>query len=392
MKYRLDKKGNKISILSYGCMRFTKTKGKIDLEKAEKEIMEAISGGVNYFDTAYIYGGSEMALGSILKRNNCREDIYIATKLPHYMIKSRSSIDKHFDEQLARLQTDYIDYYLVHMLTDVRTWSKLTDLGIVDWLKEKMQSRQIRNIGFSYHGNTDMFIQLLDTYDWDFCQIQYNYMDEYSQAGRKGLRYATKKGVPVIIMEPLRGGKLVDMLPAAAKDLFAGAKSKRTPAEWAFRWLWDQPEVTTVLSGMNSLEMIKENIKVANEAEPGQLTTEDYRLFEQVKDEINRKMKVGCTGCGYCMPCPMEVDIPGTFRCYNVKYMENVRTAVKEYIMCTAFRENSSSASSCVKCGKCVSHCPQNIDIPVILEQAKRELETPVYKIVRKIVQIFHIW
>jgi len=392
MKYRLDKKGNKISILGYGCMRFTKTKGKIDLEKAEKEVMEAIAQGVNYFDTAYVYGGSEVTLGSILKRNNCRKDIYIATKLPHYLIKSRSSMEKHFNEQLSRLQTDYIDYYLMHMLTDVETWNKLSGLGIIDWIKEKMDSGQIRNIGFSYHGNADMFIQLLDAYDWDFCQIQYNYMDENSQAGRKGLQYANDKGLPVIIMEPLRGGKLVDMLPAAARDVFAGAKPKRTPAEWAFRWLWDQPEVTTVLSGMNSIEMVRENIKVASEATPGQLTAEDFQLFEQVKNEINRKTKVGCTGCGYCMPCPKGVDIPGTFRCYNVKYTENKSTAAMEYMMCTAFRKNPSSASLCVKCGKCVSHCPQHIDIPAELEQAKKELETPGYKIARKAVQILRFW
>jgi uncharacterized protein len=237
MQYRTDRNGNKLSILGYGCMRFTKKGTSIDLDKAEKEVMEAIHNGVNYFDTAYVYGGSEIALGEILKRNSCREQVFIATKLPHYMVKSKNSLEKYFTEQLKRLQTDYVDYYLMHMLTDVDTWERLKALGVVEWIKEKMDKGQIKNIGFSYHGNTDMFIRLMDAYDWDFCQIQYNYIDEHSQAGRRGLEYASKKGVPVIVMEPLRGGRLVNLLPEKAKDIFKQDSKKRTPAEWAFRWL-----------------------------------------------------------------------------------------------------------------------------------------------------------
>lgn len=263
MKYRKDKKGNKISILGYGCMRFNKKNGSTIIDKAEKEVMEAINNGVNYFDTAYVYPGNEAALGEILKRNNCRDKIYIATKLPHYMVKSKKDLEKYFNEQLRRLQTDYIDYYLMHMLTDVKTWERLKALGAQEWLKEKVESGKIRNVGFSYHGNTDTFIELLEVYDWDFCQIQYNYLDEHSQAGRRGLEAASKKGLPVIIMEPLRGGRLVNLLPDKAKSIIKESSRKRTPAEWAFRWLWNQPEVTCVLSGMNSLEMVRENIKVA---------------------------------------------------------------------------------------------------------------------------------
>lgn len=203
MNYRKDKYGNDISILGYGCMRFSRTAGKIDLEKAEKEILTAFHHGVNYYDTAYVYGGSEAALGTILKRNHIRKQVYIATKLPHYLIKATDSLDKYFKEQLRRLQTNYVDYYLMHMLTDVQTWERLKSLGILEWLEEKKKSGAIRQVGFSYHGNSDMFCQLVDAYDWDFCQIQYNYMDENSQAGRKGLQYANKKGLPVIIMEPL---------------------------------------------------------------------------------------------------------------------------------------------------------------------------------------------
>lgn len=392
MQYRTDRKGNKISILSYGCMRFTKKGNSIDVDKAEKEVMEAIEKGVNYFDTAYVYGGSEIALGEILKRNSCRERVFIATKLPHYMVKSKSSLEKYFAEQLKRLQTDYVDYYLMHMLTDIDTWERLKALGVEEWIKEKMDKGQIRNIGFSYHGNTDMFIKLMDAFDWDFCQIQYNYIDEHSQAGRRGLEYASKKGVPVIVMEPLRGGRLVNLLPEKAKDIFKQDLRKRTPAEWAFRWLWNQQAVTSVLSGMNSLEMLKENIRVASEVKADEFSEADFALIEQVKNEINKNIKVGCTGCGYCMPCHKGVDIPGAFHSYNMIYSENRKSAWRDYIMCTVMRKTPSSASQCVDCGKCEKHCPQHIEIRKELKNVKKELETPVYKIARAAVGVFKLW
>lgn len=188
------------------------------------------------------------------------------------MVKSKNSLDKYFTEQLNRLQTDHVVYYLMHMLTDLQTWERLKSLGVEEWIKEKLDKGQIRNIGFSYHGNTDMFIKLLDAYDWDFCQIQYNYIDEHSQAGRRGLDYANKKGIPVIIMEPLRGGRLVNLLPEKAKDIFKQDSRNRTPAEWAFRWLWNQQAVTCILSGMNSLEMVKENISIASKVKVGEFS------------------------------------------------------------------------------------------------------------------------
>ena len=224
MKYRTDKYGNEISVLGYGCMRFTKSAGSIDMEKAERELMAAYHAGVNYYDTAYIYGGSEAAIGKIFEKNGIREKINIATKLPHYLMNSLESIEKCFQEELARLRTDYIDYYLMHMLNDVKTWEKLVDMGILEWIREKKESGAIRQIGFSYHGNSDSFCKVVDAYDWDFCQIQYNYLDENAQAGRKGLNHAAEKGLPVIIMEPLRGGKLVNNLPEKAKKLFAYMK------------------------------------------------------------------------------------------------------------------------------------------------------------------------
>ena len=259
-----------------------------DLDKAEKEVMAAIEAGVNYFDTAYVYAGNEVAVGEILHRNHCREKINLATKLPHYLIKSIDGVEKMFQEELRRLQTDYIDYYLMHMLTDIPTWEKLKKLGMEEWIREKKASGQIRQIGFSYHGNSAMFCQLVDAYDWDFCQIQYNYMDEHSQAGVEGLCYANRKGLPVIIMEPLRGGRLVNLLPESAKELFRRDEKHRTPAELALKWLYDQPEVTCVLSGMNSMEMVEQNVKTASESLVGCLTESDQELIEKVKAELQK--------------------------------------------------------------------------------------------------------
>lgn len=388
MNYRKDRYGNDISILGFGCMRFTKNGTKIDIDKAEKEIMEAYKAGVNYFDTAYVYGGSEETIGEIFERNQIRDKIKIATKLPHYLIKNEKSMDNFFAEELKRLRTDYVDYYLMHMLTDVQTWERLKKLGIVEWLEEKKKSGAIKQVGFSYHGNSDMFCQLLDAYDWDFCQIQYNYMDENSQAGRTGLNYAHEKGLPVIIMEPLRGGKLVNLLPKEATDIFEKYPISHTPAQWAFRWLWNQPEVTCVLSGMNSVEMVKDNVETASNVSVGELTEKEEEMLQNVVKAINSKMKVGCTGCRYCMPCPKGVDIPGTFSAYNRRYSEGKKAALFDYFMSTALRKDSTAASNCVGCGKCEQHCPQNIPIREELKNAKKVLEGPAYKAGRKIVEI----
>lgn len=387
MNYRKDKYGNKISILGYGCMRFTQKGGRIDVEKAEREILAAVKGGVNYFDTAYVYPGSEKVLGEVLAKNGLREQIKIATKLPHYLIKKKESMDKYFSEQLNRLQTDYVDYYLMHMLSDIKTWEKLVDMGILDWLEDKKKSGAIGQVGFSYHGNTEMFCELVDAYDWDFCQIQYNYMDEHSQAGRKGLQYASQKGLPVVIMEPLRGGKLVNRLPEEAKKIFQEYSVKYTPVQWALRWLWNQPEVTCVLSGMNDLAMVEDNVGTASTAHVGDLKEQEDAMLKRVVAAINAKMKVGCTGCRYCMPCPQNVDIPGTFSAYNRRYSEGKRSALIEYTMCTAIRNTSSAASNCIGCGKCEMHCPQHIPIRQELKNASKVLETPLYKAARFVVK-----
>ena len=381
MKYRQDKYGNQISQLGYGCMRFTKKGGSADYEKAEAEVLRAIELGVNYFDTAYIYPGNEECLGKILANNHVREKINIATKLPQYMIKTKAAIDKTFEEELRRLRTDYIDYYLMHMFTDIQEWENIKALGIEDWIKEHKANGSIRQIGFSYHGDTDMFLKILDAYDWDFCQIQYNYMDEHSQAGRKGLMAAAKKGIPVIIMEPLRGGKLVNQLPEEALTLMKDSERAYSAAEWGLRWLWDQPEVTCILSGMNSMEMVEENIRIASEVEAGQFTDSDFELIENVKSIIRQKEKVGCTGCRYCMPCPKGVDIPGIFHYYNLTALQKKSSARFEFARNLGIRQEPVFASQCIGCGKCEMHCPQHINIREKLKEADRELRPLPYKI-----------
>ncbi|MEA4892887.1 MAG: aldo/keto reductase [Peptococcaceae bacterium] len=392
MQYRPDKKGRPVSILGYGCLRFTKTAGRVDLIKAEEEIMAAVRAGVNYFDTAYVYPGSEAALGRILEKNRCREKVMIATKLPHYLVKSREGLEKLFLEELRRLRTDYVDYYLMHMLTDLETWQRLESLGIREWLAEQQAAGRIGGVGFSYHGHREAFQQLVDAYPWDLCQIQYNYLDEHSQAGRKGLEYARAKGLPVIVMEPLRGGKLVELLPREAKAMIRRNPRRYSAAEWGLRWLWDQEAVTCVLSGMNSLAMVKENCRVADQVRPGGFTAEDFALIEGVKEAARAATKAACTGCGYCMPCPRNVDIPGTFTCYNAMYAESPKAGRKDYLRCTALRKRQSSASFCAGCGKCESRCPQGLPVRRLLAEAAGELETPYYRLVRWAVKRFGLW
>ena len=381
MQYRNDRHGNALSILGFGCMRFTKKGGSIDIDKAEKEILAAYEAGVNYYDTAYAYAGSEAAIGEIFERNHMRENIKIATKLPQYLIGSRAALDRCFNEELSRLRTSYVDYYLMHHLTDVAMWEKLKNVGILEWIAEKKRSGAIRNIGFSYHGNTDNFLKILNDYDWDICQIQYNYLDEVSQAGVAGLKAAAAKGIPVVIMEPLRGGKLVNMLPESARTIMRDSGRNWSPAEWGLRWLYNQPEVTVVLSGMNSLEMVRENCRTASVAAAGHLTDTDFATLSAVKQKILEREKVGCTGCRYCMPCPRGVDIPGAFRCYNAMYIESRHQGRFQYAQTVGLTKEPAFASQCIQCGKCEQHCPQSIPIREKLKEADKALRPLPYKI-----------
>jgi len=389
MQYRKDKYGKDLSVLGFGCMRFTKKGNALDLEKAEKEIMTAFRAGVNYYDTAYIYPGSEVLLGTVLERNGIRNRVCIATKLPQYMVSSLSGAEKTFREELSRLRTDYIDYYLMHMLTDVAQWERLKQMGIQDWIAEKKASGMIRNIGFSYHGNTENFLSILEDYDWDFCQIQYNYLDETTQAGVRGLKAAAAKGIPVIIMEPLRGGKLVSLLPPEARKAMAENEREWSPAAWAFRWLFNQPEVTVVLSGMNSVDMVNENIETADTAFPGDLKEADFALLEKVKAMIRAREKVGCTACRYCMPCPKGVDIPGIFRCYNAMYSEGKSDGRFQFAQTVGLTRRPAFATQCVGCGKCEKHCPQGIPIREKLKEADKALRPLPYKIGINVARAF---
>ena len=389
MQYRTDKNGNRLSVLGFGCMRFAQKGRSIDLAETERQIMEAFRSGVNYYDTAYIYPGSEAALGEIVQRNGIRDEIFIATKLPQYLVGSRAALDRYFNEQLSRLRTDHIDYYLMHHLTDVAMWEKLKAVGVLEWIAEKKQSGAIRNIGFSYHGNTDGFVRILDDYDWDMCQIQYNYFDEYAQAGVDGLKAAAKKGVPVVIMEPLRGGKLVNMLPQDAKDEIEASGRGWSPAEWSFRWLYDQPEVTVVLSGMNTLDMVRENCRTADSARAGAFTDADRDVLRRVTEAIRASDKVGCTGCRYCMPCPKGVDIPGTFRCYNAMFIESPSQGRFQYAQTVGLTKEPAFASQCIQCGKCEKHCPQELPIREKLKEADKALRPLPYRIGINIVRKF---
>ena len=374
MLYRKDKHGDELSILGYGCMRFSRKGTGVDIEKTEQELLTAYRAGVNYFDTAYIYPGSEAALGEILERNGIRDRVRIATKLPQYLVKSRESLDKYLGEELSRLRTDRVDYYLMHHLTDIAQWERLKTVGVLDWIAEKKAAGTIRNIGFSYHGNSDNFLKILADYDWDFCQIQYNYLDEHTQAGVTGLKAAAARGIPVIIMEPLRGGKLVDRLPEQAKKLMAAHERGWSPAEWGLNWLWDQPEVTVVLSGMNSLAMVEQNVRTASRAAVGTFTEDDRAFLQRILGIIREKEKVGCTGCRYCMPCPKGVDIPGIFSSYNLMYTESKLSGRRHFAQAVALSAEPAFASQCIKCGKCEKHCPQGIPIREKLQEADRAL------------------
>jgi len=391
MRYRNNRVGEPISILGYGCMRFSHKGTNLDYEKAEAELLRAKELGVNYFDTAYVYPGSEELLGRFLEEHACREEVSVATKLPQYMVRKLATADRYFDEELRRLRTDYIDYYLMHMVTDVQQWRNLCALGIEEWIAQKKASGAIRHIGFSFHGSTDLFLQMLDAYDWDFCQIQYNYMDETTQAGRAGLQAAARKGIPVIIMEPLRGGRLATGLPREAQRAFAESGRAWSPAEWGLRWLWDQPEVTCVLSGMNSLEMVEQNCAVASEVQAGELTEADHATLERVKEAIRASERVGCTGCGYCMPCPQGVDIPALFRCYNHMYTEGKNNGRQEYWQTVSLRKQKAFARQCVGCGKCERHCPQGIEIRKQIRIADRELRPLPWRIVGDVARLWAV-
>lgn len=384
MKYRVNVKNkDQLSVLGFGCMRYPKKGSAIDVEKTHALIISAIESGVNYFDTAYIYnrGKSESILGDVLAKGY-RDRVKIATKIPPFLVKKNADLDKIFFTELERLQTDRIDYYLIHMLSDLGMWERLKELGIVEWIQEKKKNGQVVNIGFSYHGGPQEFVRLIDAFDWDFCQIQYNYLDENNQAGKSGLMYAASKGIPVMVMEPLRGGTIVDGLPKEVRNLWANARPKRSIAEWALRWVWNHREVTLLLSGMNTQEQLEENVRIASEISENSLSQQELSLYPKAMQILSEKTKVNCTACGYCMPCPSGVNIPTCFDVYNQKHMGNRKGSMAKYFMNTgAASTHPSYASLCIHCRQCESHCPQSIPISDKMSDVAKSMEGPIFKI-----------
>lgn len=394
MQYRLDpRSGARLSALGFGCMRFpANALGRIDAEATEALVLDAVQRGVNYFDTAYLYRGSEEVLGAIVEKNGLRDDIFIATKLPHVSCASVEDCDRTFSVQLERLRTDRVDYYLIHNVMSFEQWERLVKMGIEGWIAEKKRTGAIGRIGFSFHGSQADFMRMIDAYDWDFCQIQYNYLNENYQAGRAGLEAAAKRNLSVIVMEPLLGGKLASGLPREALQAFEKVDPDATPAAWALRWVWDHPQVTVVLSGMNELSQLAENAAIAERALPGSMSEVEHAALSDAIDAISKSYRVPCTGCNYCMPCPKGINIPALFSAYNTSFVTGRFTGIYQYVVAAGGTgDDPRLASNCVACGACMKKCPQRIDIPVSLGDVRRRLQPfflpPALKVMKRVMR-----
>ena len=380
MLYRKMKNtGDTLSILGYGCMRFPEKRGKIDKEKATRQLHYAIDQGINYFDTAFPYhmGESEPFLGQALTKEQ-KKKVKIATKLPAGSVRVEEDMEKILDNQLKKLKVDCIDYYLLHGL-DKFNWEHFKKFDVLNFLDKIKIKGKVINTGFSFHDDTATFKKIVDSYDWHFCQIQYNYMDVSHEAGTNGLEYAIKKGLGIIIMEPLRGGTLTYKIPKEIQEVWNESDIKRSPAEWAFRWLWNRSEITVILSGMNNDEHINENLKIANQGLPNSLTEKELSLFKRVRDLYHKLLDIKCTGCRYCIPCPAGVNIPACFDLYNrIKFYKEAKfyNIFKYGYHLGGFdKRKKEYASQCINCGKCIEKCPQKINIPLSLKKVSKELE-----------------
>jgi uncharacterized protein len=374
----MPKTGDSLSILGFGAMRLPGGQFRPDEAESIKQIRSAIDQGVNYIDTAWPYHGgkSEAIVGKALT-DGYRAKVKIADKLPYWLCESREDMDYYLDAQLERLGDTVIDYYLIHAINGA-PWKRMVELGVIDFLDDAKASGKIIHAGFSFHGARDDFKAIVDGYDWEFCQIQLNILDEHNQAGVEGLEYAASKDIGVIVMEPLRGGLLAGKQPDAIQDIYDRATTKRSNAEWALRWVWNHPGVITVLSGMNTEEQIAENTRVASDAQVGSLTEQETDLISEVRDKYRSLTKVPCTGCQYCMPCPRDINIPLIFSLYNEKHLFGRKLWPQiQYLLFTAGMQGKTPAraSQCVTCGKCIAHCPQGIDIPAELANVRKEFE-----------------
>jgi len=372
MKYRsFGKLDWKVSALGFGAMRLPticNDAAKIDESEAIKMVRYAIDHGVNYIDTAYPYhgGNSEAFVGKALK-DGYRENVKLATKMPTWLVNSWQDMDKYLEEQLQRLKTD-IDFYLLHGLTKER-WQKLQKLDVTGWAERKIDEGKFRHVGFSFHDEYDVFKNIVDSYEnWTLCQIQYNYADSEYQAGTRGLRYAASKGLAVVVMEPIAGGRLTMKPPKPIQDMWSMARVRRTQAEWALLWVWNHPEVSVALSGMSTMQQVKENVETASHSDTGKLTGEELSFIDQIAKEYKKTGFIGCTACKYCSPCPEGVNITEIISLYNEFYIRSMSDEVKakywEHIT------PESQAKRCVGCGKCEELCPQQLPIRDIIKRA----------------------
>lgn len=379
MKYRrLGKLDWKPSALGFGAMRLPyrdDDRGDIKEDEAIEMIRWAVDNGVNYIDTAWPYhdGVSEELVGKALK-DGYREKVKVATKLPSWDVEDSDDPDEILEKQLEKLDVKKIDFYLLHALSR-KHWKSYQslDIDIFEWMKEKREEGKIDYLGFSFHDDLDIFKEIVDTYNWDFCQIQYNYLDQEFQAGREGLKYASSKGLGVVIMEPLRGGKLAKEPPEEVQEIWDEAGETREPVGWALKWLWNQPEVSLVLSGMSDLEQVKENVKYASESDVGHFSAEELQIVDKVAEKYRELSPVECTGCNYCVPCPNDVSIPRNFRIYNQAEIYNEYEKYKE--TWDEDMDDESKASNCIRCGQCEEKCPQNLKIMDLLEDVEEYFE-----------------
>lgn len=371
---------DKLSALGFGTLRMPTKNGKIDYSQAEELIRKAVECGINYFDTAFMYNEAEEALGKALEKVG-RQNVYIATKAPVPSIKSRETFDEIFIKQLMRLNTGWIDYYMMHNVSSYEDYSRLRDLGFWDFISQQKANGSIRHAGFSYHGNLLDFKKIIDDGPWDFCQIQYNYLDEGFQAGKAGLEYAYSKGMGVVVMEPLRGGKLSALMPEEGKQIIKSSNTGRSAAEWALSWVLSHKEVSVALSGMNELWQIEENAAVAGSSGVGCMSDSDLAVISELKKCFEKEESIPCTGCAYCMQCPNGVDIPQCFSLYNSRVMFGGFKPLEQYAFALdGFERPAARASLCVSCGACLPKCPQSIEIPTMLKAVKKEMEKPWLK------------
>lgn len=376
MRYRnIPKLGIKVSAFGLGCMRFpmkTTEDGKteVDYPLAESIIHRAVDGGVNYLDTAFVYsnGQNEDVVGRALQ-GGYREKVYLATKLPTWQCEKTQDMYDLFEKQLKALRTDHIDFYLIHSLSADK-WDKMKEIGVREFLDELKAKKLIRYACFSFHDSYEAFEHILNDYDWDMCQIQFNILDVNNQAGLKGLKLAGSKNIPVVIMEGLLGGKLASV-PDTVQAVYDSYSEKRSAAEWAFRWLCNFDEVATVLSGVTDINMTEDNLRIFDRVYAGCMSDEELQIIDKAREEYQKRLKIGCTGCRYCMPCPQGVDIPGIFSIWNDSYKFNRQEEGKHRY---ASLSEANRASMCVGCGACQSVCPQNLSIPEKLREAETEL------------------